>query len=105
MDEVFKALANPTRRALLDRLREENGQSLGELCQRLDMSRQGVSKHLALLEAAGLVVTFWEGRTKLHYLNPAPIGEIYDRWIEKFERSRERALRELKIQLEEESDV
>lgn len=105
MDEVFKALADPTRRALLDRLREKNGQSLGELCERLDMSRQGVSKHLALLEAAELVVTFWEGRTKLHYLNPAPIGEIYDRWIEKFERSRERALRELKIQLEEESDA
>ncbi len=104
MDEVFKALADPTRRTLLDRLREENGQSLSELCQRLDMSRQGVSKHLGVLEGAGLVVTFREGRTKLHYLNPAPIGEIYDRWIGRFARERERALRELKTQLEEEAD-
>src|SRR5262245_15365669 len=101
MDEVFKALADPSRRELLDRLRLEAGQTLGELCARLDMTRQAVSKHLAILEAANLVVTVWRGREKLHYLNPVPIHEIAERWIGKFERSRVQALSELKENLEE----
>ncbi|MGG2309984.1 ArsR/SmtB family transcription factor, partial [Salmonella enterica] len=78
---VFKALADPSRRELLDRLRIENGQTLGELCARLDMTRQAVSKHLAVLEAANLVAVVWQGREKLHYLNPVPIHEIAERWI------------------------
>ena len=81
MDKVFKALADPSRRLLLDRLRARNGQTLGELGEHLDMSRQAVTKHLAVLEAANLVVTLWRGREKLHYLNPAPIHEIARRWI------------------------
>lgn len=101
---MFKALADPTRRKLLDRLHEDNGQTLQDLCERLDMTRQAVSKHLAFLERANLVVTTWRGREKLHYLNPVPIGEIYDRWIGKFERRRLQALRELKAVLEEEQD-
>jgi len=101
MDDVFKALADPTRRELLDRLRAGNGQTLGELCQRLDMSRQAVTKHLALLEAANLVATVKRGREKLHYLNPAPIGEIYDRWIGKYEKTRIAALADLKRALED----
>src|SRR5262245_26725448 len=101
MDEVFKALADPSRRELLDRLRLEAGQTLGELCKRLAMTRQAVTKHLALLEAANLVVTVWRGREKLHYLNPVPIHEIAERWIGKFERSRLQALSELKKNLEE----
>src|SRR5216684_1437374 len=101
MDEVFKALADASRRELLDRLRAENGQTLGELCTRLAMTRQAVSKHLAILEAANLVVTVWRGREKLHYLNPVPIHEIYERWIGKYERTRLRALSELKKRLEE----
>jgi DNA-binding transcriptional ArsR family regulator len=100
MDAVFKALADESRRELLDRLRADNGQTLGELCTRLDMSRQAVSKHLAILEAANLVATVWRGREKLHYLNPVPIHEIADRWIGKFERSRLQALSELKKGLE-----
>src|SRR3954470_4143745 len=100
MDEVFKALADASRRKLLDRLRAENGQTLGELCTRLAMTRQAVSKHLAILEAANLVATVWRGREKLHYLNPVPIHEIADRWIGKFERSRLQALSELKKGLE-----
>jgi DNA-binding transcriptional ArsR family regulator len=100
MDDVFKALADPTRRELLDRLRAENGQTLGELCGRLDMSRQAVTKHRALLEAANLVSTVRRGREKLHYLNPVPIGEIYDRWIGKYEKSRVAALADLKRALE-----
>ena len=96
MDEVFKALADASRRELLDRLRAENGQTLGELCMRLAMTRQAVSKHLAILEAANLVATVWRGREKLHYLNPVPIHEIADRWIGKFERSRLDALGDLK---------
>ncbi len=104
MDDVFKALADPTRRELLDRLRAENGQTLGELCERLDMSRQAVTKHLALLEAANLVATVKRGREKLHYLNPAPIGEIYDRWIGKYERARVAALADLKRALEEKEE-
>jgi len=100
MDKVFKALADPNRRLLLDRLHADNGQILGQLCQRLDMTRQAVTKHLKLLEDASLVVTIWRGREKLHYLNPVPIHEIAERWIGKFEQGRLRALPELKKQLE-----
>ena len=101
LDEVFKALADRTRRELLDRLFEENGQTLSALCARLGISRQAVSKHLELLEAANLVITVRSGREKLHYLNPVPIGEIYERWIGKYERSRLRALAALKRKLED----
>lgn len=101
MDEVFKALADPTRRELLDRLRAENGQTLGELSGHLAMSRQAVTKHLNILEAANLVATVRRGREKLHYLNPAPIGEIYDRWIGKYDKARVAALADLKRALEE----
>ena len=101
MNNVFKALADPNRRQLLDRLHADNGQTLGELCQNLAMTRQAVTKHLARLEAANLVATVWRGREKLHYLNPVPIGEIYERWIGKYERHRVRALSELKKALEE----
>jgi DNA-binding transcriptional ArsR family regulator len=101
MDRVFRALADATRRELLDRLRAENGQTLNELCERLAMSRQAVSKHLGVLEEAGLVVTVRRGREKLHYLNPVPIGEIYDRWTGKYERARLAALADLKRALEE----
>jgi DNA-binding transcriptional ArsR family regulator len=104
MDKVFKALADGSRRQLLDRLRSNNGQTLGELCQDLDMTRQAVTKHLKLLEAAQLVVTIWRGREKLHYLNPVPIHEIADRWIDKYERGRLRALADLKKHLEGETD-
>jgi DNA-binding transcriptional ArsR family regulator len=104
MDKVFKALAAPERRLLLDRLRAENGQTLGELCQHLEMTRQAVAKHLQLLEEATLVVTLWRGREKLHYLNPMPIHEIAGRWIGKYERNRLRVLAELKATLEREND-
>src|ERR1700675_1045232 len=100
MDVVFKALADASRRELLDRLRAENGQTLNELCVRLDMTRQGGSKHLALLEEANLAPTRRRGREKLHYLNPVPIHEIAERWIEKFERSRLQALSDMKQALE-----
>src|SRR5882762_10192874 len=103
-DKVFKALADASRRKLLDRLRKKGGLSLGELCEKHDMSRQAVTKHLALLEAAHLVVTKKRGREKLHYLNPVPIHEIADRWIGKYERGRLRVLAELKKQLEGETD-
>lgn len=101
MDAVFKALADKSRRALLDQLRKENGQTLTRLCAHLDMSRQAVTKHLALLEAANLVATVWHGREKLHYLNPTPLHEIYERWIGKYERNRLQALSDLKKGLEE----
>jgi DNA-binding transcriptional ArsR family regulator len=104
MDKVFKALAAPERRLLLDRLREDNGQTLGQLCERMGMTRQAVTKHLKLLEEATLVVTIWRGREKLHYLNPMPIHEIGERWIGKYERGRLRALAELKAKLEGEND-
>jgi DNA-binding transcriptional ArsR family regulator len=104
VDDVFKALADPTRRELLDRLRAENGQTLTDLCERLAMSRQAVTKHLAILEAANLVATVKRGREKLHYLNPMPIGEIYDRWIGKYEKARVAALADLKRALEEQDD-
>jgi DNA-binding transcriptional ArsR family regulator len=105
MDTVFKALADPTRRILLDRLYAENGQTLSKLCEMLGMSRQAVSQHLALLEQAQLVVVVWRGREKVHYLNPAPIHEIYERWISKYERHRLQALSDLKRQLEAASDT
>jgi DNA-binding transcriptional ArsR family regulator len=101
MDAVFRALADTSRRELLDRLRAENGQTLGELCQRLDMTRQAVSKHLVILEEANLVATVKKGREKLHYLNPVPIHEIGERWIGKFERGRLQALSDMKKALEE----
>jgi DNA-binding transcriptional ArsR family regulator len=104
MDLVFKALADPSRRELLDRLRAENGQTLTALCERLDMTRQAVTKHLAVLEDANLFVTVRRGREKLHYLNPVPIHEIAERWIGKFERSRLQALSDLKRRLEEKPD-
>lgn len=102
VDSVFKALSDLSRRKLLDRLFAQNGQTLGELCRQMDMTRQAVSKHLAVLEEAHLVVAVRRGREKLHYLNPVPIGEIYERWIGKYERHRVRALNELKRALEEE---
>ena len=100
MDEVFRALADGSRRELLDRLRAENGQTLGDLCERLDMTRQAVSKHLGILEEANLIATVKRGREKLHYLNPVPIYEIGERWIVKFERSRLQALSDIKKALE-----
>lgn len=101
MDEVFKALADTSRRRLLDSLNARNGQTLRELCAGLDMARQSVSKHLAVLEAANLVTTVWRGREKLHYLNAAPINEIAERWITRYHRDRVHALADLKRALEE----
>ena len=103
-DAVFKALADPVRRQLLDRLHARSGQTLSELCKGQDMTRQAVTNHLGILEEANLVATRKEGREKLHFLNPVPIFEIADRWIEKFERSRLRALNELKKNLEGKRD-
>src|SRR6185437_10700314 len=100
MDAVFKALADESRRKLLDALHKNNGQTLTQLCGHLDMTRQAVTKHLALLEAANLVATAWRGREKLHYLNPVPLHEIYERWIGKYERHRLQALSDLKKNLE-----
>jgi DNA-binding transcriptional ArsR family regulator len=104
LDKVFAALADPGRRVLLDRLFAENGQTLGQLCDRMGMTRQAVSKHLKILEEASLVVPIRKGREKRHYLNPVPIHEIADRWIGKFERGRLRALADLKAKLEGEDD-
>jgi DNA-binding transcriptional ArsR family regulator len=104
VNKVFKALAAPERRSLLDRLRADNGQTLGQLSEHLDMTRQAVTKHLKVLEEATLVVTIWRGREKLHYLNRMPIHEISERWIGKYERGRLRALAELKEKLEREND-
>jgi DNA-binding transcriptional ArsR family regulator/uncharacterized protein YndB with AHSA1/START domain len=101
LDPVFRALADPSRRALLDRLNEHNGQSLQELCVGLHMARQSVSKHLGILEAANLVTTVRRGRRKLHYLNAVPINEIAERWINRYDRARVRALSDLKRALEE----
>ncbi|HET9137266.1 MAG TPA: winged helix-turn-helix domain-containing protein [Candidatus Kapabacteria bacterium] len=100
MDKIFKALADKSRRKLLDSLFKKNGQTLGDLCEYLDMSRQAVTKHLNLLEEADLIITKWQGREKLHYLNPVPIHHIYERWIGKYERHRLDALSDLKKQLE-----
>src|SRR5882762_11960428 len=104
MDEVFKALADASRRSLLDRLHARNGQTLNDLCDGHAMTRQAVTKHLAILEAANLIATVKRGREKLHYLNPVPIHEIADRWIGKYERPRLRALADLKKRIEGESD-
>ena len=99
-DLVFKALADNGRRRILDRLRIRGGLTLLELCEGMPMTRQGVTRHIDVLEEAGLVVTRRQGREKLHYLNPVPIHEIADRWIRPFERSRLEALRDLKTQME-----
>lgn len=104
MDKVFKALGDASRRTLLDRLHANSGQTLGQLSEALEMSRQAVTKHLAILEDAELVVTIWRGREKLHYLNPVPLHEIAERWISKYERTRLGAIRELKKRLEETQD-
>jgi|SRR6266513_2913568 len=104
MDAVFRALADTSRRALLDRLHSRNGQTLNELCEGLDMTRQAVTKHLAILEEANLVTTQRSGRKKLHYLNPVPINDIAERWIAKFERGRLEALSNLKKNLEGKTD-
>ena len=103
MDEVFKALADPSRRLLLDSLNARNGQSLRELCAELSMARQSVSKHLAVLEAANLITTVWQGREKLHYLNAEPINAIADRWINQYDRARVQTLADLKTALETQS--
>ena len=100
MDAVFKELADSCRRELLDRLRADNGQTLHDLCARLAMTRQAVSKHLGILEDANLVATVRRGREKLHYLNPVPIHEISERWIGIFERHRVQALSDMKKNLE-----
>src|SRR5579871_4481593 len=104
-DLLFKALADPARRKLMDRLHAHDGQTLTELCQHLDMTRQGVTQHLAVLEAANLVAVVWRGREKLHFLNPVPLQEIYERWIAKFEKPRLKALRDLKRRLEEKDEA
>jgi uncharacterized protein YndB with AHSA1/START domain/DNA-binding transcriptional ArsR family regulator len=100
-EAVFRALADPTRRLMLDRLRERNGQTLGELCGPLAMTRQSATQHLGLLAAADLVTTVRRGREKLHYLNPVPLWDMQDRWIAKFERPRLRALSAIRRQAEE----
>jgi DNA-binding transcriptional ArsR family regulator len=99
-DLLFKALADPSRRKLLDLLHVHDGRTLNELCEHLEMTRQGVTQHLDLLEAASLVATARRGREKLHFLNPVPLQEIYERWIAKFERPRLKALSDLKKRLE-----
>ena len=104
IDKVFKALADPNRRRLLDLLHRDNGQTLTALCEHMDMTRQGVTQHLQQLEEANLVAVVWQGREKLHYLNPVPLHEIHERWIEKFERNRLSALRDLKKRLEGDDD-
>jgi DNA-binding transcriptional ArsR family regulator len=99
-DLLFKALADPSRRKLLDALHANDGQTLNDLCEHLDMTRQGVTQHLSVLEAANLVATTWRGREKLHFLNPVPLQQIYERWIAKFEKPRLKALSNLKRRLE-----
>jgi DNA-binding transcriptional ArsR family regulator len=99
-DDVFKALGDPTRRKLLDLLYEKNGQTLGQLCDHLDMARQSATQHLGILEAANLVTTLWRGREKLHFINPVPLHEVYERWVRKFERQRLSLLHDLKKELE-----
>jgi DNA-binding transcriptional ArsR family regulator len=102
MDEVFKALADPTRRGLLDRLFERDGQTLGELEEGMSMTRFGVMKHLKVLEEAGLLTTQRRGREKLHFLNPVPIRLVYERWVSKYAEPWASALSELKTEIEEE---
>ena len=99
-DRVFKALADPSRRRLLDRLFRRNGLSLSALCEGVDMTRQAVTQHLAVLEEANLITTVWQGREKLHYLNPVPIYQVFERWIRKFEVQRIRALDDLRRRVE-----
>ena len=99
-DALFKSLADPSRRKLLDQLHAHDGQTLNELCEHLDMTRQGVTQHLNVLEEANLVAVLWRGREKLHFLNPVPLQEIYERWIAKFEKPRLKAIAELKKKLE-----
>ena len=99
-DLVFKALADPTRRRLLDLLYEENGQTIGRLCEQLDMARQSATQHLGILEAANLVSTVRRGREKLHFINPVPLHQVYERWVRKFERRRLGLLHDLKKELE-----
>jgi DNA-binding transcriptional ArsR family regulator len=99
-DTLFKALADPSRRRLLDVLHANDGRTLNELCEYLDMTRQGVTQHLDLLEAANLVAIVWRGREKLHFLNPIPLQDVYERWIAKFEKPRLKALSKLKQKLE-----
>ena len=101
-DKVFKALADPTRRKLLDRLCNRNGQTLGQLCDSMDMTRQSVTQHLGLLEQANLISTVRRGREKRHFINPVPLHEVYERWIRKFEESRLSLLHDLKHELERE---
>ena len=103
-DALFKALADPSRRKLLDLLHAHDGRTLNELCEHLDMTRQGVTQHLALLEAANLVATQRQGREKLHFLNPVPLQDLYERWIAKFEKPRLKALHSLKQRLEGDND-
>ena len=99
-NKVFKALGDPTRRRLLDLLCEQNGQTLGQLCEHLDMARQSATQHIGILEEANLVTTVWRGREKLHFINPVPLHEVYERWVRKFERQRLRLLHDLKNELE-----
>jgi DNA-binding transcriptional ArsR family regulator len=99
-DLLFKALSDPSRRKLLDALYANDGQTLNDLCEHLDMTRQGVTQHLSVLEAANLVAITWRGREKLHFLNPVPLQQIYERWIAKFEKPRLKALSDLKRRLE-----
>lgn len=99
-DKVFKALGDPTRRTLLDLLCERNGQTLSQLCENLDMARQSVTQHLGILEEANLVSIVWRGREKLHFINPVPLHEVYERWVRKFERQRLGLLHDLKQELE-----
>ncbi|MGR3455552.1 ArsR/SmtB family transcription factor [Pseudooceanicola sp.] len=99
-DKVFKALGDPTRRKLLDLLCERNGQTLGQLCEQLEMTRQSTTQHLGLLEDANLVTTQRRGREKLHFINPVPLHDVYERWIRKFEMQRLRLLHDLKHSLE-----
>ncbi|MDR2960198.1 MAG: helix-turn-helix domain-containing protein [Stenotrophomonas sp.] len=99
-DKVFKALADPTRRTLLDLLYTDNGQTLGQLCEHLDMARQSVTQHLGLLEDANLISTVRRGREKLHFINPVPLHEVYERWVRKFEQQRLSLLHDLKRELE-----
>ncbi|HOZ04542.1 MAG TPA: helix-turn-helix domain-containing protein [Arenimonas sp.] len=104
IDKVFKALADPGRRRLLDVLHQDNGQTLSALCEHMDMTRQAVTQHLQQLEQANLVAVHWQGREKLHYLNPVPLQEIHERWIGKFEHKRLDSLSKLKRKLEGNDD-
>ena len=99
-NRMFKALSDPNRRRLLDLLCEQNGQTLGQLCEHLDMARQSVTQHLGLLEEANLIATVKRGRTKLHFVNPVPLYDIYERWVKKFEQERLSLLHDLKQELE-----